>query len=150
MISKNTLKEITPNNINIKMSKNNNKNKNIKYNIDYSNMSKTVKLNVDFLNTLANKIKNETRKEKAKNIIQLYADRKISQKTTAEKQINNFINYDIYNKRKQTSVDKQYVKLVDKYTDVKPLGERMKDNKFIERIEINDEDRAKTEVIFHI
>ena len=48
MISKNTLKEITTNNINIKMSKNNNKNKNLNYNIDYSNMSKTVKLNVNF------------------------------------------------------------------------------------------------------
>ena len=77
-MSENTPKEITRYNSNIKMSKNNSKNKNINYNIVYSNMtSKTVKLNIEILEGLAKKVKNADLKEKADNLVQLYKDRKL-------------------------------------------------------------------------
>ena len=80
-MSENTLKEITINQI--IMSKNNIKNE-INNNIDYSNMSKNIKLKIAYLEGLAKKVKNEN-KNKADNLVQLYKDRKISQSTTAEK-----------------------------------------------------------------
>ena len=150
-MSENTPKEITRYNSNIKMSKNNSKNKNINYNIVYSNMtSKTVKLNIEILEGLAKKVKNADLKEKADNLVQLYKDRKLTQKTTAENQIRDFIKYNSFKPRKQKTINNKYNTLVDKYADVKPLGERMKDNKYIESIEIKNEDSAKTEVVFNI
>lgn len=148
-MSKNTPKEIKTYN-NIEMSKNIYKIKNLNYNIDYNNMTKNIKLNVNILKALTTKIKNEDHKEKADNLIQLYASRKLSQKTQAEKQIIDFITYEQQKPRRQKTIDKKYDNLIEKYVDAKPLNVRMKDNKYIESIEINNENRAKTEVVFNI
>ena len=122
----------------------------MKNNIDYNNMAKNIKLNVNILKALTTKIKNEDHKEKADNLIQLYASRKLTQKTQAEKQIIDFITYEQQKPRRQKTIDKKYDNLIEKYTEAKPLNVRMKDNKYIESIEINNEDRAKTEVVFNI
>ena len=64
-------------------------------NITYSNMtSKPVSRNVIYLKREAKQVKNKALKEKADTLIQLYEDRKLTQLTTAEKQIKAFQNYD--------------------------------------------------------
>ena len=147
-MSRNTLKEIKTNKI--IMSKNNIKNEIINNNIDYGNMSKTIKLKLASLEGLAKKVKNEN-KIKADNIVQLYKDRKISQATTAEKLIINFIEYDNLKDRRKKTIDKNYDKIISKYEEAKPLNERMRiGSKYIRSMEIIGEDRAKTEIIYNI
>ena len=147
-MSKNTLKEIKTNKI--IMSKNNIKNEIINNNIDYSNMSKNIKLKLASLEGLAKKVKNEN-KIKADNIVQLYKDRKISQATTAEKLIINFIEYDNLKDRRKKTIDKNYDKIISKYENAEPLNERMRTgSKYIQSIEIKGEDKAKTEIIYNI
>ncbi len=109
----NSLKEITINKItmpknNVKNEINNNANYN---NIDYSNMSKNIKLKIASLEGLAKKVKNEKHKNKADNLVQLYKDRKISQSTTAEKLIMNFIEYNNLKDRRKKKIDKIMIKL---------------------------------------
>ena len=58
--------------------------------LDYNNIAKNIKLNVNILNALTSKIKNEALKDKADNLVKLYADRKLSQLTTAQKTNNRF------------------------------------------------------------
>ena len=95
-------------------------------NIVYDNMtSKTVKLNIEFLKTLSSKVKNADLKEKADNLVQLYADRKLSQKTTAENQIRDFIKYNSFKPRKQKTINKKYDALVEKYKDEEPLSQNV-------------------------
>ena len=131
------------------MPKNNVKNE-IKNNIDYSNMSKNIKLKIASLEGLAKKVKNEN-KNKADNLVQLYKDRKISQSTTAEKLIMNFIEYDNLKDRRKKTIDKNYDKIISKYEEAKPLNERMRiGSKYIRSMEIIGEDRAKTEIIYNI
>ena len=146
-MSKNTLKEIKTNKI--IMSKNNIKNEIINNNnIDYSNMSKNIKLKLASLEGLAKKVKNEN-KIKADNIVQLYKDRKISQATTAETLIINFIEYDNVKDRRKKTIDKKYDKIISKYENAEPLNERMRTgSKYIHSIEIKNEDNAKTELIY--
>ena len=143
----NSLKEIKTNKI--IMSKNNIKNE-IKSNIDYSNMSKNIKLKIASLEGLAKKVKNEN-KNKADKLVQLYKDRKISQSTTAEKLIINFIEYDNVKDRRKKTIDKNYDKIISKYENAEPLNERMRTgSKYIQSIEIKNEDNAKTELIYNI
>ena len=132
------------------MSKNNIKNEIFNNNIDYSNMSKNIKLKLASLEGLAKKVKNEN-KIKADNIVQLYKDRKISQATTAEKLIINFIEYDNLKDRRKKTIDKNYDKIISKYENAEPLNERMRTgSKYIQSIEIKGEDKAKTEIIYNI
>ena len=115
-------------------------------------MSKNVKLKVEYLERLAKKVKNEN-KNKADKLVQLYKDRKISQATTAEKQILNFIEYDNVKDRRRKTIDKNYDKMISKYEEAEPLNERMSissSNKYIESAEIRGVDKAKTEVIYNI
>ena len=163
MMSKNLIKDMETNNINISkitlkeiktnkiiMSKNNIKNEIINNNIDYSNMSKNIKLKLASLEGLAKKVKNEN-KIKADKLVQLYKDRKISQATTAEKLIINFIEYDNLKDRRKKTIDKNYDKIISKYENAEPLNERMRTgSKYIQSIEIKGEDKAKTEIIFNI
>ena len=116
---KNALKDIKP--TLLYMNNNNN--------IDYNNMTKNIKLNVDFLKRMVKKVKNEDLKEKANIVIQLYADRKISQITQPEKQITSFINYEKSNQKQQNNIDKSYDKMISKYQDSKPLSQRMDEKK---------------------
>jgi hypothetical protein len=147
IMSENTLKEITPHNN--MMSQNNMKN-NLNYNIDYNNMSKNVKSKVEYLEGLAKKVKNEN-KNKADKLIQLHKDRKISQVTTAEKQILNFIEYNSAKDRRRKTINRNYHKIIAKYEEAEPLNERMSSNsKYLKSVEIKGEDKAKTEVIYHI
>jgi hypothetical protein len=147
IMSENTLEEITPHNN--MMSENNIKN-NLNYNMDYNNMSKNVKSKVEYLEGLAKKVKNEN-KNKADKLIQLYKDRKISQVTTAEKQILNFIEYNSAKDRRRKTINKDYDKIIAKYEEAEPLNERMSSNsKYLKSVEIKGEDKAKTEVIYHI
>ena len=44
-------------------------------------MTKNVKFNVDISKTLAKNVKNDDLREKADNLVKLFADRKLSQKT---------------------------------------------------------------------
>ena len=123
----NSLKDITINKIimpknNVKNEINNNANYN---NIDYSNMSKNIKLKIASLEGLAKKVKNEN-KNKADKLIQLYKDRKISQSTTVEKLIINFIEYDNAKDRRKKTIDKKYDKIISKYEESEPLNERMR------------------------
>ena len=75
-MSENTPKEITRYNSNIKMSKNNSKNKNINYNIVYSNMtSKTVKSNIEILKAITKDVKNPDLKRKAEKLFKNYSER---------------------------------------------------------------------------
>ena len=162
-MSKNLIKDMKTNNINMSeiilkeiktnkiiMSKNNIKNEIINNNIDYSNMSKNIKLKLASLEGLAKKVKNEN-KIKADKLVQLYKDRKISQATTAEKLIINFIEYDNLKDRRKKTIDKNYDKIISKYENAEPLNERMRTgSKYIQSIEIKGEDKAKTEIIFNI
>ena len=93
-------------------------------------MSKSVKYNLEYLNRLVNNV-NGNNKSKAESLIQLYADRKFSQVTSAEKQIKHFIGYGDAKDRQKNKYDKN----INKYQDVKPLGERLKDNKYVEPAE---------------
>jgi hypothetical protein len=116
-------------------------------------MSKNIKLKVENLDGLAKKVKNEN-KNKADKLIQLHKDRKISQATTAEKQILNFIEYNSAKDRRRKAINKNYDKIIAKYEEAEPLNERMRissiNNKYIRSVEINGEDKAKTEVIYNI
>ena len=146
-MSENTLKEITINKI--IMSTNNTKNE-INKNIDYSNMSKNIKLKIASLEGLAKKVKNEN-KNKTDKLIQLYKDRKISQSTTVEKLIVFFIEYDNAKDRRKKTIDKHYDKIISKYEESEPLNERMRTgSKYLRSIAIIGEDRAKTELIYTI
>ena len=73
-------------------------------------MSKKIKLKIASLEGLSKKVKNDN-KIKADNIVQLYKDRKISQATTAEKLIINFIEYDNVKDRRKKTIDKNMIKL---------------------------------------
>ena len=75
-------------------------------------MSKTIKYNLSYLKGLANNVKNEEDQIKVKQIIGLYAERKIAQKTTAEKIILGYTNADTARKKK--SIEKKYDKIIDK------------------------------------
>ena len=119
-MSENTLKEITINKI--IMPKNNVKNE-IKNNIDYSNMSKNIKLKIASLEGLAKKVKNEN-KNKADKLIQLYKDRKIGNVKSAEKHILNFIEYNNAKDRRKKTIDTNYYKIIAKYQDSKTLSEK--------------------------
>ena len=88
-------------------------------------MSKNIKLKLASLEGLAKKVKNEN-KNKADKLVQLYKDRKISQSTTAEKLIMNFIEYDNLKDRRKKTIDKNYDKIISKYEEAKPLNERMR------------------------
>ena len=55
--------------------------------LNYNSMTKNIKSNVNILKVLTSKIKNEDIEDKADNLIQLYASRKLTQKTQAGKQI---------------------------------------------------------------
>ncbi len=113
-------------------------------------MSKNIKLKISYLEGLAKKVKNEN-KNKADNLVQLYKDRKISQSTTAEKLIINFIEYDNAKDRRKKTIDKKYDKIISKYEEAKPLNERMRTgSKYIRSIEIIGENTAKTEIIYNI
>ena len=113
-------------------------------------MSKNIKLKIASLEGLAKKVKNEN-KNKADNLVQLYKNRKISQSTTAEKLIMNFIEYDNLKDRRKKTIDKNYDKIISKYEEAKPLNERMRiGSKYIRSMEIIGEDRAKTEIIYNI
>ena len=70
-------------------------------------LSKNIKLNVNILNALTSKIKNEDLKDKADNLVKLYAERKLSQLTTAQKQIIDFITYEQQKPRRQKTIDKK-------------------------------------------
>ena len=111
-------------------------------------MSKTIKYNLSYLKGLANNVKNEEDQIKVKQIIGLYAERKIAQKTTAEKIILGYTNADT--SRKKKSIEKKYDKVIDKYNDLKPLGERMTDNKVLLEVQQGDKNKAKTEIVFLI
>ncbi len=113
-------------------------------------MSKNIKLKIAYLEGLAKKVKNEN-KNKADNLVQLYKNRKISQSTTAEKLIINFIEYDNAKDRRKKTIDTNYDKIISKYEEAKPLNERMRTgSKYIRSIEIIGEDKAKTEIICNI
>ena len=45
---------------------------------------------------------------------------------------------------------KHYDKIIDKHRDIKPLADRMTDNKYVDYIEIVGQDNALTEIIFNI
>ena len=76
----------------------------------------------------------EQLKQKIRNTISLYDDRKIAQFTTADKLIRNFINAKT-DQQKQKASD-HYNKVYEKHKEKKPLGERMqrakRDNKLTE------------------
>jgi hypothetical protein len=80
------------------------------------------------LEGLAKKVKNEN-KNKADKRIQLYKDRKISQATTAEKQILNFIEYNTAKDSRKKTINEKYDKIITKYQDSKPLNEKISDKK---------------------
>jgi hypothetical protein len=111
-------------------------------------MSKNVKSKVAYLEGLAKKVKNEN-KNKADKLIQLYKDRKISQATTAEKQISNFIEYNSAKDRCRKTIDQIYDTVTAKYEEAEPLNERMSisssssssSNKYIRSVEIKGEDK---------
>ena len=118
--------------------------------LDYNNMAKNIKLNVNILNALTSKIKNEALKEKANNLIQLYAGRKLTQKTQAENQIIDFITYEKEKPRRQKTIDKTYDNLISKYSEAKPLNERMKTNQWVSSITVGDAMKAKTDITIHL
>jgi len=111
-------------------------------------MSKNIRLNLSYLTGLANNVRNDEDKIKVKKIVSLYAERKIAQKTTAEKIILAYINADTLRKKK--SIDKKYDKIINKYNDLKPLGERMTENKVLLEVQSGDKNRAKTDIVFFI
>ena len=126
------------------------KEKTINNNIVYSNRSKAVKYNLDYLNRLAKNVKGNN-KSKAESLIKLYADRKISQVTTAEKQIKDFIGYPDAKDRRKKTIDGNYDKLIDKYQDIAKVNVRMKTNsKYIGGVQIKGEGNARTDIIYNI
>ena len=107
------------NNINVFKNGLKNKKSNITYmennNIVYDNMtSKTVKPKLENLKTLAKDVKNVDLKQKADNIVKLYAERKISRVEVPKNLIIDFITYGDQTPRKQKAIDTKYNKLVKK------------------------------------
>ena len=120
-------------------------------NITYSNMtSKPVSRNVIYLKREAKQVKNKALKEKADTLIQLYEDRKLTQLTTAEKQIKAFQNYDKEKPKKQEKIDQKYIELVTKYKDAKALNVRMRTNKWVSNLTVGDPSKAKTDITIYI
>ena len=63
----------------------------------------------------------------------------------------NFIEYDNVKDRRKKTINKNYDKIIAKYEEAKPLNERMRTgSKYIQSIEIKNEDNAKTELIYNI
>ena len=75
-------------------------------------MSKNIKLNLNYLKFLSKNAKGEDVKEKVKNVIDLYAARKISQVQTATNTIVKLLS-ETTGKRKET-INKNYEKLLEK------------------------------------
>ena len=116
-------------------------------------MSKNIKLNLNYLKFLSKNAKGEDVKEKVKNVIDLYAARKISQVQTATNTIIKLLS-DTTGKRKET-INKNYEKLVEKHKEVEPLGKRLRqktetNRSIIKSVEVSDKTKAKVEVKINI
>ena len=116
-------------------------------------MSKNIKLNLNYLKFLSKNAKGEDVKEKVKNVIDLYAARKISQVQTATNTIIKLLS-ETTGKRKET-INKNYEKLVEKHKEVEPLGKRLRqktetNRSVIKSVEISDKTKAKVEVKINI
>ena len=116
-------------------------------------MSKNIKLNLNYLKFLSKNAKGEDVKEKVKNVIDLYAARKISQVQTATNTIIKLLS-ETTGKRKET-INKNYEKLVEKHKDVETLGKRLRqktetNRSVIKSVEVSDQTKAKVEVKINI
>ena len=105
-------------------------------------MSKNIKLNLTYLKCLSKNAKGEDVKEKVKNVIDLYAARKISQVQTATNTIIKLLS-ETTGKRKET-INKNYEKLLEQHKEVEPLGKRLRqrtetNRSVIKSVEVSDD-----------
>ena len=92
--------------------------------------SKAVKRNINSLESKLERNKGNLstqQKAKVRDIIGLYTDRKISQYTTAEKIVNDFIK--AKSEDEKSKANQKYDQVMNTYEEREPLNERMKKNK---------------------
>ena len=92
--------------------------------------SKAVKRNINSLESKLERNKGNLstqQKAKVRDIIGLYTDRKISQYTTAEKIVNDFIK--AKSEDEKSKAIQKYDQVMNTYEEREPLHERMKKNK---------------------
>ena len=87
-------------------------------------MSKNIKYNISHLKFISKNARGEDVKQKINTIIDLYANRKISQVQTATNNIMNLMT-DTTGKKKET-VNNKYEKLIEKYQVVETLSHRLR------------------------
>ena len=93
-------------------------------------MTKAIQRNITALEAVYDNYKrrfNKATKEKVRNIIELYSERKIAQFTTADNLIRKFIT--AKTTKDKEKADQEYNKIYDKHKDKPSLGERMEETK---------------------
>ena len=93
-------------------------------------MTKSIQRNITALEAVYDNYKrffNRATKEKVRNIIDVYFERKIAQFTEADNLIREFIT--AKTSKDKEKVEKEYNKIVDKHKDKPRLGERMEETK---------------------
>ena len=93
-------------------------------------MTKAIQRNITSLEAVYDNYKrrfNRATKEKVRNIIDLFSERKIAQFTTADNLIRKFIT--AKTPKDKEKAEKEYSKIVDKHKDKPSLGERMEETK---------------------
>ena len=93
-------------------------------------MTKAIQRNITALEAVYDNYKrrfNKATKEKVRNIIDLYSERKIAQFTTADNLVRKFIT--AKTAKDKEKADQEYNKIYDKHKDKPSLGERMEETK---------------------
>jgi hypothetical protein len=112
-------------------------------------MANVVKGNLEILNGAVKKIKTASNKEKARALIKLYEDRKISNSKTVSNQLFDFIAYESKAPKQKETIDKNHTKLIDKYKDASTASETQrkakKENKAARKIQKFVTSRVKLE-----
>ena len=102
-------------------------------------MTSAVKINLKILNDAVKKIKAANNKEKAKELIKLYEERKISNAKSVTNQLFDFIAYESKTPKQKETIDKNHSKLIEKFQNAPTSSETQrkakKENKAARKIQ---------------